>query len=155
MSEIKSPAREPKWPVSFTVGVKNRVQAEMLVRCLIHVERALRRPIRRGDFRNMYLADSIAVARRKLQEDAGLVATAAEVEAMVRRNQEQVAEGYRSKKLTRDDVSRILGLPWADIEEFLRKHGCEPHYPDAEQHSPNVDTIERDSEREKSNKQNH
>jgi hypothetical protein len=68
------PKWEPTWPVSFSVGVKSKRQAETLACCLIRVERYLRRGIPKGDFKHWDLADRLALARRKLQEEAGLVA---------------------------------------------------------------------------------
>ena len=73
MIEKYCPKREPTWPVSFGVAVKSRQQAETLSCCLIRVERYLRRRIPKGNFRHLNLADRVAVARRKFQEEAGLV----------------------------------------------------------------------------------
>lgn len=88
------PKREPKWPVDFTVGVTSKHQAETLACCLIRVERYLRRRIPLGDYKNpnRSLADRLAVARRKLQEAAALVASDAEVAEIVRRNQQRIAD---------------------------------------------------------------
>jgi predicted HTH domain antitoxin len=37
-------------------------------------------------------------------------------------------EGYRSQKLSRGQVRRMLGLSWYGTEEFLAKHNCYLHY---------------------------
>jgi hypothetical protein len=74
MIEKYWPKWEPTWPVSFSVAVKSKQQAETLACCLIRVERYLRRRIPKGDFTHSNLADRLAVARRKLQEETGLVA---------------------------------------------------------------------------------
>jgi hypothetical protein len=81
---------EPKWPVQFTVKVMSKHQAETLACCLIRIERYLRRRIPLGDFKNpnRSLAGRLAFARRKLQEDAGLVASDAEVAEIVKRNRQ-------------------------------------------------------------------
>jgi hypothetical protein len=43
-----------------------------------------------------------------------------------RRVLEAVAlEGYRSTKLSRLDVRKLLGLSWQDTEDFLAKHGLD------------------------------
>jgi hypothetical protein len=68
------PKWEPTWPVSLSVAVKSKQQPDTLVFCLIRVERYLRREIPKGDLKHWDLADRLAVARRKLQEEAGLVA---------------------------------------------------------------------------------
>lgn len=68
------PKWEPTWPVSFSVAVKSKQQADILACCLIRVERYLRRGIPKGEFKHWNLADRLAVARRKFQEEAGLVA---------------------------------------------------------------------------------
>lgn len=88
------PKWEPTWPVSFGVAVKSKQQADTLACCLIRLERYLRRRIRPGDYRNpnRTLADRLAVARRKLQENAGLVASDAEVAEIVKRNRQRIAD---------------------------------------------------------------
>src|ERR1051326_2429655 len=90
MLEQYWPKFEPKWPVNFTVEVTSKQQAENLACCLIRIERYLRRRISLGDYKNpnRSLADRLAVAKRKLQEDAGLVASDAEVAEMVKRNRQ-------------------------------------------------------------------
>jgi predicted HTH domain antitoxin len=39
-----------------------------------------------------------------------------------------VVEGYRSEKLSRGQVSELLGLNYWDTEEFLRQHGAFLHF---------------------------
>jgi predicted HTH domain antitoxin len=39
-----------------------------------------------------------------------------------------VLEGYRSERLSRGEVRRLLGLSWQETEEFLAKHGIPYHY---------------------------
>jgi uncharacterized protein (DUF433 family) len=63
----------PEWPVTFSIELKNKLQAETLSCALIRLERTLRRPISKGDFSGMNLADQLAEACRRLQEDAALV----------------------------------------------------------------------------------
>ncbi len=95
MLEQYWPKFEPKWPVKFTVEVRSKQQAETLACCLIRVERYLRRQIPLGDYKNpnRSLADRLAVARRKVQEDAGLVASDAEVAEIVKRNRQLERKG--------------------------------------------------------------
>ena len=85
---------EPRWPVKFTVEVTSKQQADTLVGCLIRVEHYLRRRVPLGDYKNpnRRLADRLAVARRKLQEAAGLVASDAEVAEIVKRNRQRIAD---------------------------------------------------------------
>jgi predicted HTH domain antitoxin len=57
---------------------------------------------------------------------------------------EQAAvEGYRSKKLSRGQVARMLQLDWEETEEFLAKHQCDRHYDveDLEQDRKNIDAL--------------
>ncbi len=37
-------------------------------------------------------------------------------------------EGYRSQKLSRGEVRRLLGLTWHETEQFLARHGMVYHY---------------------------
>jgi predicted HTH domain antitoxin len=37
-------------------------------------------------------------------------------------------EGYRSKRLSRGQVRQMLGLGWAETEEFLAVRKCDRHY---------------------------
>jgi predicted HTH domain antitoxin len=65
-------------------------------------------------------------------------------EAIGRRVLEQAAvEGYRSRQLSRGQVRQLLGLDWAETEEFLARHRCERHYDleDLEEDRRNLDTI--------------
>ncbi len=39
-----------------------------------------------------------------------------------------VLEGYRTERLSRGEVRRLLGLTWQETEEFLAKHGIPCHY---------------------------
>jgi len=39
-----------------------------------------------------------------------------------------VLEAYRSERLSRGQVSRVLGLSWQETEDFLAKHGIPYHY---------------------------
>ena len=80
MDEKHFPKRKPNWPTTFAVQVRNKQQAETLACALIRVERWLRRRIREGDFRHMNLADSLATARRRFQEDSLLVLNQAEID---------------------------------------------------------------------------
>jgi predicted HTH domain antitoxin len=57
---------------------------------------------------------------------------------------EQAAlEGYRSNQLSRGQVAQMLGMDWAETEEFLAKHHCDRHYDikDLEEDRKNLDTI--------------
>jgi predicted HTH domain antitoxin len=50
-------------------------------------------------------------------------------DTVARRLLEQAAvEGYRSQELSRGEVAQMLGLDWAETEEFLANHNCERHY---------------------------
>jgi predicted HTH domain antitoxin len=64
--------------------------------------------------------------------------------AIGRRVIEQAAvEGYRSYQLSRGQVRQLLGLDWAETEEFLARHRCERHYDreDLEEDRRNLDKI--------------
>jgi predicted HTH domain antitoxin len=37
-------------------------------------------------------------------------------------------ESYRSERLSRGEVRRLLGLSWQETEEFLAKHGIPYQY---------------------------
>jgi predicted HTH domain antitoxin len=39
-----------------------------------------------------------------------------------------VLEAYRSERLSRGEVRRLLGLSWQETEDFLAKHGIPYHY---------------------------
>jgi predicted HTH domain antitoxin len=39
-----------------------------------------------------------------------------------------VLEAYRSERLSRGEVRRILGLSWQETEDFLAKHGIPYQY---------------------------
>ena len=39
-----------------------------------------------------------------------------------------VLEAYRSQRLSRGEVRRLLGLSWQETEDFLAKHGISYHY---------------------------
>ena len=108
MVEQYWPKFEPKWPVKFTVEVTSKEQAETLACCLVRIERYLRRRISLGDYRNpnRSLADRLAVARRKLQEDAGLVASDAEVAEIVKRN----------RQLSKKSAQRIADLEFGKVK---------------------------------------
>ena len=65
-------------------------------------------------------------------------------ETIARRLLTQAAvEGYRSNLLSRGQVAQLLGLSWAETEEFLASHGCERHYDltDLEKDRQNLDRI--------------
>jgi hypothetical protein len=50
-------------------------------------------------------------------------------QAIARQLLEQAAiEGYRSNRFSRGNVSKMLGLDWAETEEFLAQHDCERQY---------------------------
>jgi hypothetical protein len=53
------------------------------------------------------------------------------------------AEGYRSNQLSRGQVAQMLGLDWAETEEFLAQHHCDRHYDlkDLAQDRLNLDRI--------------
>jgi hypothetical protein len=118
MLEQYWPKSEPKWPVNFTVEVTSKQQAETLACCLIRIERYLRRRISLGDYKNpnRSLADRLAVAKRKLQEDAGLVASDAEVAEMVKRNRQLKSLDEASANLKKG----IAGPP-ITLSEYLRR----------------------------------
>ncbi len=63
-------------PVELAIMVKTNREAELLVNALIGLERSLRMEwITKGIPRDIGLADRLAVSRRLLQEEAGLVMT--------------------------------------------------------------------------------
>lgn len=65
-------------------------------------------------------------------------------ESISRRLLEQAAaEGYRSNQLSRGQVGQMLGLGWAETEEFLAAHHCDRHYDleDLEKDRRNLDSI--------------
>lgn len=65
-------------------------------------------------------------------------------ESIARRVLEQATlEGYRSNQLSRGQVAEMLGLDWAETEEFLAKHHCDRHYDirDLEEDRRNLDQI--------------
>ena len=74
MVEQYWPRWEPNWPITFTVAVKTKQQADTLACSLIPVERYLRHRLPKSDFKQWGLADRLAVARRNLQGGAGLLA---------------------------------------------------------------------------------
>jgi predicted HTH domain antitoxin len=39
-----------------------------------------------------------------------------------------VVDGYRSERLSRGEVRRLLGLSWHQTEDFLAKHGVAYQY---------------------------
>jgi predicted HTH domain antitoxin len=50
-------------------------------------------------------------------------------EQIARHVLEQAAvEGYRAREISRGQVAQMLGLDWAETEEFLAQHECERHY---------------------------
>jgi hypothetical protein len=108
----------PKWPVKFTVEVASKQQAETLTCCLIRVERYLRRGIPLGDYKNpnRSLADRLAVARRKLQEDADLVASDAEVAEIVKRNRQ-----LKSLDEAAANLKKGIAGPPITLSEYLRR----------------------------------
>jgi len=65
-------------------------------------------------------------------------------ESIARRLLEQAAaEGYRSNQLSRGQVAQMLGLDWAETEEFLANHHCDRHYAleDLDKDRRNLDSI--------------
>ena len=67
-----------------------------------------------------------------------------DLENIGRRLLEQAAaEGYRSNQLSRGQVAQLLGLDWAETEEFLSKHHCDRHYDltDLDKDRLNLDLI--------------
>lgn len=60
--------------MKFTIKIETPWEAERVVDALIRLEQPLREAVRTGDMQGLGLADRVHVARRKLQEDAGLVA---------------------------------------------------------------------------------
>ena len=114
---------EPRWPVKFTVDVRSKQQAETLACCLIRVERYLRRRVPQGDYRNpnRSLADRLAVARRKLQEDAGLVASDAEIAEIVKRNRQRIAdlESGKVKGQTEAEFLKSLDEAAANLKKGI------------------------------------
>jgi predicted HTH domain antitoxin len=57
--------------------------------------------------------------------------------------EQAAAEGFRSNQLSRGQVAQMLGLDWAETEEFLAKHHCDRHYDlkDLAQDRLNLDRI--------------
>jgi predicted HTH domain antitoxin len=39
-----------------------------------------------------------------------------------------VLDGYRTQRLSRGEVRRLLGLSWQETEDFLAGHGLPYHY---------------------------
>ena len=65
-------------------------------------------------------------------------------ETIARRVLEQATiEGYRSNQLSRGQVAEMLGLDWAETEEFLAKLHCDRQYDigDLEEDRRNLDQI--------------
>jgi predicted HTH domain antitoxin len=63
---------------------------------------------------------------------------------IARRLLEQAAvEGYRTQQISRGQVARMLGMDWAETEEFLARHDCDRHYDleDLEADRQNLDKI--------------
>ena len=60
--------------MKLTIKIETPWEAERVVDALIRLEQPLREAVRTGDMQGLGLADRVHVARRKLQEDAGLVA---------------------------------------------------------------------------------
>jgi hypothetical protein len=127
---------EPKWPVNFTVEVTSKEQAENLACCLLRLERYLGRRIPLGDYKNpnRSLADRLAVARRKLQEDAGLVASNAEVAEIVKGNRQRIDDLQSGKVKGRSESEFLKSLdeaaanlkkgiagPPITLSEYLRR----------------------------------
>ena len=67
-----------------------------------------------------------------------------EPEQIARRLLEQATvEGYRMRQITRGQVAQMLGIDWAETEEFLARHHCDRHYglEDLEADRQNLDKI--------------
>ena len=63
---------------------------------------------------------------------------------IARRLMEQAAvEGYRTREISRGQVAQMLGMDWAETEEFLAQHHCDRHYDleDLEADRQNLDKI--------------
>ena len=58
--------------MELTLKLETPWEAEQVCYALIALEHPLREAIRKGDMQGLCLADKLQVARRKLQEDAGL-----------------------------------------------------------------------------------
>lgn len=76
-----------------------------------------------GEIAQQYGSDPVRVARHILEQAA--------------------VEGYRSRELSRGQVAQMLGLDWAETEEFLAQHQCDRHYDldDLEEDRRNLDRI--------------
>ena len=59
--------------MKLTIKIENVWEAEQVCYALIELERPLRERVRTGDMQGLRLADRVHVARRRLQEEAGLV----------------------------------------------------------------------------------
>jgi predicted HTH domain antitoxin len=76
-----------------------------------------------SEIAQQYGSDPIRVARHLLEQAA--------------------VEAYRSRELSRGQVATMLGLDWAETEEFLARHQCDRHYDleDLEEDRKNLDRI--------------
>lgn len=76
-----------------------------------------------GEIAQLYGSDPARVARHILEQAA--------------------VEAYRSRELSRGQVAQMLGLDWAETEEFLAQHRCDRHYDldDLEEDRRNLDRI--------------
>lgn len=107
MLEEYWPKFEPKWPVACSIEVKSKQQAAVLACALIRVERYLRRGIPKGDFRHMNLADRLRAARRKFQEEAGIVLSQDEIDKLARKGAQRISE-LESGKVTGQEETEFL-----------------------------------------------
>jgi hypothetical protein len=61
--------------LTLTIKLETPWEAEQVCYGLLALEQPLRESVRKGDMQGLRLADKLQAARRKLQEDAGLVRT--------------------------------------------------------------------------------
>jgi hypothetical protein len=110
MIEHYYPKFEPNWPVKFSIGLKSKHQAAVLACAFIRVERYLRKGIPKGDFKNMDLADRLRSARRKFQEDSGLVLKQSQIDELARKGAQRIADLQSAK---------VKGHPEAEFQKSL------------------------------------
>jgi hypothetical protein len=140
MIEQYYPKFEPNWPVKFSIGLKSKHQAAVLACAFIRVERYLRKGIPKGDFKNMDLADRLRSARRKFQEEAGLVLKQSEIDDLARKGARRIAdlesgkvkgqseaEFQKSLDEAAKNLKKGIASPPITLSEFLRRKKRKRH----------------------------
>jgi hypothetical protein len=79
--------------MKLTIEIKSPWEAEQVVDALIRLEQPLRDAwLAKGDMRGLGLADRVHVARRKLQEESGLVAGIQRIEDLIQGKVKGISE---------------------------------------------------------------